>query len=98
MTTNTTMNVCGTLGPYGSAVTSLRCSRRASRRASTAYQMLPSGRAMPSAGRIRPYTVSDGMPTTARHRPVSTMTLSSTFVPRPNSPFQSPLVHHFTVA
>jgi hypothetical protein len=33
MTTNTTMNMCGTLGPYGNAVTSLRFSRRASRRA-----------------------------------------------------------------
>ena len=35
MITNTTMNMCGTLGPYGSAVTSRRCSRRASRRASS---------------------------------------------------------------
>ncbi len=33
ITTNTTMNMCGTLGPYGSAVTSVRFSRRASRRA-----------------------------------------------------------------
>ena len=31
ITTNTTMNMCGTLGPYGSAVTSARFSRRASR-------------------------------------------------------------------
>ena len=33
MMTKTTMNMCGTLGPYGSAVTSVRFSRRASRRA-----------------------------------------------------------------
>ena len=33
MITKTTMNMCGTLGPYGIAVTSSRCSRRASRRA-----------------------------------------------------------------
>jgi hypothetical protein len=33
MITNTTMNMCGTLGPYGMAVTSSRFSRRASRRA-----------------------------------------------------------------
>ena len=33
MTTNTTMNMCGTLGPYGNAVTSVRFSRLASRRA-----------------------------------------------------------------
>ena len=47
-------------GPYGRAVTSVRPPWRASRRASTAYQMLPSGSAMPSAGRIRPYTVPAG--------------------------------------
>ncbi len=35
MMTKTTMNMCGTLGPYGMAVTSVRCSRRASRRASS---------------------------------------------------------------
>ncbi len=34
MITKTTMNMCGTLGPYGMAVTSVRRSRRASRRAS----------------------------------------------------------------
>jgi hypothetical protein len=34
MITKTTMNMCGTLGPYGIAVTSVRCSRRANRRAS----------------------------------------------------------------
>ena len=33
MITKTTMNMCGTLGPYGSAVTSVRFSRRDSRRA-----------------------------------------------------------------
>ena len=33
MITKTTMNMCGTLGPYGIAVTSVRCSRRASLRA-----------------------------------------------------------------
>ena len=33
MITKTTMNMCGTLGPYGIAVTSVRFSRRASRRA-----------------------------------------------------------------
>ena len=33
MTTKTTMNMCGTLGPYGRAVTSVRFSRRPSRRA-----------------------------------------------------------------
>ncbi len=31
MTTKTTMNMCGTLGPYGKAVTSVRFSRLASR-------------------------------------------------------------------
>ena len=33
MTTKITMNMCGTLGPYGRAVTSVRFSRRANRRA-----------------------------------------------------------------
>ena len=33
MIRNVTMNMCGTLGPYGIAVTSVRFSRRASRRA-----------------------------------------------------------------
>jgi hypothetical protein len=33
ITTKTTMNMCGTLGPYGSAVTSSRFSRRARARA-----------------------------------------------------------------
>jgi hypothetical protein len=33
MTTKTTMNMCGTLGPYGRAVTSERFSRRARLRA-----------------------------------------------------------------
>ncbi len=45
---------------------------------------------MPSAGRMRPNTVSAGSCTTPRHRPVRTMTLSRTLVNRPKKPFQSP--------
>src|SRR6516164_5682967 len=48
---------------------------------------------MPSAGRMRPNTVSAGSWTTPRHRPVSTITFSSTFVNRPKKPFRSPGTH-----
>src|SRR4051794_29197484 len=48
---------------------------------------------MPSAGRMRPNTVSAGGCTTPRHRPVSTMTWSRTLVNRPKKPFQSPGTH-----
>src|SRR5579883_3232969 len=48
---------------------------------------------MPSAGRMRPKTMSPGSLMTPRHRPVSTMTLSTTLVNRPKNPFQSPGTH-----
>src|SRR4030095_7973138 len=40
--------------------------------------------------RMRPNTVSAGICTTPRHRPVSTITFSSTLVNSPKKPFQSP--------
>src|SRR5262245_17046324 len=60
--------------------------------------MLPSGKAMPRAGRMRPKTMSGGSCTTPRQSPVSTSTLSTTLVNRPKKPFQSPGTHHFTSA
>src|ERR1051326_5069924 len=57
MTPKTTMNMCGTLGPYGIAATSARCSRLAIWYARYAYHRLPRGKAMPSAGKIRPKTM-----------------------------------------
>src|SRR5689334_10744091 len=48
---------------------------------------------MPSAGKIRPNTVSAGIWTTPRHRPVSTITLSRTLVNSPKKPFRSPMTH-----
>src|SRR5690349_19320933 len=45
---------------------------------------------MPSAGRMRPNTVSAGSWTTPRQSPVSTITFSSTLVKRPKNPFRSP--------
>src|SRR6516164_2458210 len=48
---------------------------------------------MPSAGRMRPYTMSAGRLTTCRQSPVSTMTFRTTLVNRPKKPFQSPGTH-----
>src|SRR5579863_10384036 len=48
---------------------------------------------MPSAGRMRPNTMSSGILTTPRHSPVNTITLSATLVKRPKKPFQSPGTH-----
>ena len=45
---------------------------------------------MPSAGRMRPNTVSAGSCTTPRQSPVRTITLSRTLVNSPKKPFQSP--------
>src|SRR5580692_8920966 len=53
---------------------------------------------MPSAGRMRPNTMSSGSLTTPRHSPVSTMTFSATLVNRPKKPFQSPWTHQAGVA
>jgi len=49
---------------------------------------------MPSAGRMRPKTMSFGIFTTPSASPDKTMTLSKTFVNKPKKPFQSPDTHH----
>src|SRR5262249_37671549 len=51
---------------------------------------------MARAGRIRPNTMSPGILTTPRVRPVSTITLSTTLVKRPKNAFQSPGTHQRT--
>src|ERR1051326_3303107 len=96
MTPKTTMNMCGTLGPYGIAATSARCSRLAIWYARYAYHRLPRGKAMPSAGKIRPKTMPPGSCTTPMTRPVRTSTLSKTLVNSPKKAFQSPGTHNAT--
>src|SRR5262249_13633654 len=51
---------------------------------------------MARAGRMRPNTMSPGILTTPRVRPVSTITLSTTLVKRPKKAFQSPGTHQRT--
>ena len=51
---------------------------------------------MPSAGRIRPNTVSAGSCTTPRQSPVRTITLRRTLVKSPKNPFQSPATQNLT--
>src|SRR5215216_4677869 len=58
--------------------------------------MLPSGRAMPSAGRMRPKTMSFGSLATPSTSPVRTMTLRATLVKSPKKAFQSPGTHQRT--
>ena len=48
---------------------------------------------MPSAGRMRPKTMSSGSLTTPSTSPVSTITFSRTLVNRPKKAFQSPGTH-----
>src|SRR5215470_1598494 len=51
---------------------------------------------MARAGRMRPNTMSPGILTTPKVRPVSTITLSTTLVKRPKKAFQSPGTHQRT--
>jgi len=80
MIRKTTMNMCGTLGPYGIAVTSLRPSALPSCKRDTRRRDCPAAAQMPIAGRMPANTVSAGSCTTPRHKPVSTITLSRTLV------------------
>src|SRR3954453_12425827 len=93
MITNTTMNMCGTLGPYGIAVTSVRPSLRANRRARYVQYTLPISSCTPSAGRITPNTSAPGMLTTPRDSPESTSTLTRGLKPSPKKALVSPDTH-----
>src|SRR5687768_11336418 len=47
----------------------------------------------PAAGRMRPNTISSGILSTKRRRPVSTSRFTRILVPNPKKAFQSPGVH-----
>lgn len=93
ITTKTTMNMCGTLGPYGNAVTSAQPASRQSAREHRVVEVAEDeGDAQRGQGRCRGRHRSTL--TTPIIKAVSVKTLTRMLKPSPKNAFVSPRVHH----